>query len=76
MCRCRRTNTAICSGTRTSVLRSPDQNRNWATSPEIVQEKGGKEKRLRDFVIPVGAQLTVDDGEKISAGTILAKIGK
>src|SRR5688572_26000850 len=43
---------------------------------EIVQEKGGKEKRLRDFVIPVGAQLTVDDGEKIGAGTILAKIGR
>ncbi|HEX6159680.1 MAG TPA: DNA-directed RNA polymerase subunit beta', partial [Thermoanaerobaculia bacterium] len=29
---------------------------------EIVQEKGGKEKRVRDFVIPVGAQLTVEDG--------------
>ncbi|HEU5185696.1 MAG TPA: DNA-directed RNA polymerase subunit beta' [Gemmatimonadaceae bacterium] len=43
---------------------------------EIVQEKGGKEKRLRDFVIPVGAQLTVDDGEKIGAGTILAKISR
>jgi DNA-directed RNA polymerase subunit beta' len=43
---------------------------------EIVQEKGGKEKRLRDFVIPVGAQLTVDDGKKIGAGTILAKIGR
>jgi DNA-directed RNA polymerase subunit beta' len=43
---------------------------------EIVQEKGGKEKRLRDFVIPVGAQLTVDDGERIGAGTILAKISR
>ncbi len=43
---------------------------------EIVQEKGGKERRVRDFVIPVGAQLTVDDGQKISAGTTLAKLGR
>jgi DNA-directed RNA polymerase subunit beta' len=43
---------------------------------EIVQEKGGKEKRVRDFVIPVGAQLVVEDGERISAGTILAKISR
>ncbi|HJU89633.1 MAG TPA: DNA-directed RNA polymerase subunit beta', partial [Gemmatimonadaceae bacterium] len=43
---------------------------------EIVQEKGGKEKRVRDFVIPVGAQLTVDDGQQISAGTVLAKISR
>jgi DNA-directed RNA polymerase subunit beta' len=43
---------------------------------EIVQEKGGKEKRVRDFVIPVGAQLTVDDGQQIGAGTVLAKISR
>src|ERR671936_1098603 len=43
---------------------------------EIVQEKGGKERRVRDFVIPVGAQLIVEDGEQISAGTILAKISR
>src|SRR5712671_901253 len=43
---------------------------------EIVETKGGKEKRLRDFVIPVGAQLTVEDGKKVSAGTILAKISR
>lgn len=43
---------------------------------EIVEGKGGKEKRLRDFVIPVGAQLTVEDGKKISAGTIIAKISR
>src|SRR5437868_7611958 len=35
---------------------------------EIVQEKGGKEKRVRDFVIPVGAQLIVEDGQHIYAG--------
>ncbi|HET7632766.1 MAG TPA: DNA-directed RNA polymerase subunit beta' [Gemmatimonadaceae bacterium] len=43
---------------------------------EIVQEKGGKEKRVRDYVIPVGAQLTVEDGQQISAGTNLAKVGR
>src|SRR5687767_1749989 len=41
---------------------------------EIVQEKGGKEKKIRDFIIPVGAQLTVEDSQKISAGTTIAKI--
>ncbi|HEX8724804.1 MAG TPA: DNA-directed RNA polymerase subunit beta', partial [Gemmatimonadaceae bacterium] len=43
---------------------------------EIVQSKGGKDKRVRDYVIPVGAQLTVEDGQKIFAGTILAKVGR
>jgi DNA-directed RNA polymerase subunit beta' len=43
---------------------------------EIIQEKGGKEKRVRDFIIPAGAQIIVEDGQKISAGTTLAKIGR
>ena len=43
---------------------------------EISETKGTKEKRLRDFVIPVGAQLTVEDGKKITAGTILAKVSR
>ena len=43
---------------------------------EIWESKGAKEKRLRDFVIPVGAQLTVEDGKKITAGTIIAKISR
>ena len=43
---------------------------------EIWETKGAKEKRLRDFVIPVGAQLTVKDGERITAGTILAKVSR
>src|SRR5437762_4978575 len=29
---------------------------------EIIEKKGGKEKRLRDFVIAEGAQLSVEDG--------------
>ena len=43
---------------------------------EIWQVKGGKEKRVRDFVIPVGAQLTVQDGQEISAGQILSKVNR
>src|SRR3712207_8924204 len=38
---------------------------------EIWQERGGKEKRVRDFVIPVGAQLTVDDGDRDRKSTRL-----
>src|SRR5687768_14213786 len=40
---------------------------------EIRDRKGNK---LRDFVIPVGAQLTIDDAQEISAGTTLAKISR
>ncbi len=43
---------------------------------EIWETKGAKEKRLRDFVVPVGAQLTVKDGDRITAGTILAKVSR
>ena len=43
---------------------------------EIVQTKGGKEKKVRDFVIPVGAQLVVEDGQDIFAGQTIAKISR
>ena len=43
---------------------------------EIVTAKGGKEKKVRDFVVPEGAQLTVEDGEEVSAGKVLAKISR
>ncbi len=43
---------------------------------EIWQTKGGKEKRIRDFVIPVGAQLIVANGKEITAGTVIAKISR
>jgi DNA-directed RNA polymerase subunit beta' len=35
----------------------------------------GKEK-LREFIVPVGAQLTVRDGENVEPGTTLAKISR
>jgi DNA-directed RNA polymerase subunit beta' len=43
---------------------------------EIWQGKGGKEKKVRDFVIPVGAQLTIEDGQQIFPGETLAKLGR
>src|SRR6202030_4328766 len=43
---------------------------------EVVQKKGDKEKRVRDFVIPEGAQLTVEDGHEVYAGQVLAKVSR
>jgi DNA-directed RNA polymerase subunit beta' len=33
-------------------------------------------RKVRDFVIPVGAQLTVEDGVKIPAGTTISKVNR
>ena len=41
---------------------------------EIWDTKG--KERLREFIVPVGAQLTVRDGEMIEPGTTLAKISR
>ncbi len=43
---------------------------------EIVQTKNGKELKVRDYVIPEGAQLTIDDGAEVVAGNTLAKISR
>jgi len=43
---------------------------------EVVQTKGGKERKVRDFVVPEGSQLTVEDGEEVTAGQTLAKISR
>jgi DNA-directed RNA polymerase subunit beta' len=43
---------------------------------EIWQTKSGKDQRIRDFVIPVGAQLTIEDGEQVTPGVVLAKISR
>jgi DNA-directed RNA polymerase subunit beta' len=40
---------------------------------EIVDGKG---KKLREFIVPVGAQLLVHDGEKVKPGDTLAKISR
>ncbi|HEX6177581.1 MAG TPA: DNA-directed RNA polymerase subunit beta', partial [Thermoanaerobaculia bacterium] len=41
---------------------------------EIWDKSGGQ--KLREFIVPVGAQLTVRDGEKVDPGTTLAKISR
>ncbi|HXV86960.1 MAG TPA: DNA-directed RNA polymerase subunit beta', partial [Gemmatimonadales bacterium] len=43
---------------------------------EIVQKKGDRERKVRDYVIPEGAQLTVDDEQDVHAGQVLAKISR
>jgi DNA-directed RNA polymerase subunit beta' len=43
---------------------------------EIVQKKGKTERRVRNYVVPEGAQLTVEDGAKVFAGQTLAKISR
>jgi len=35
-----------------------------------------KNEKLKEFIIPVGAQLTVQDGDKVNAGDTLAKISR
>ncbi|MFW6206400.1 MAG: DNA-directed RNA polymerase subunit beta' [Gemmatimonadota bacterium] len=42
---------------------------------EIWDKKKGGE-RLREFIVPVGAQLTMEDADKIEAGETLAKISR
>ncbi|MBI2403258.1 MAG: DNA-directed RNA polymerase subunit beta' [Gemmatimonadetes bacterium] len=43
---------------------------------EIIQKKGDRERKVRDYVIPEGAQLTVEDGGDVHGGQILAKISR
>ena len=43
---------------------------------EIWQSKGGKERKVRDFVMPVGAVLLAEHGQKIHAGETIAKISR
>jgi DNA-directed RNA polymerase subunit beta' len=41
---------------------------------QILEEK--KDKKLREFIVPVGAQLTVRDGDVVQPGATLAKISR
>ncbi|NIR75922.1 MAG: DNA-directed RNA polymerase subunit beta', partial [Gemmatimonadetes bacterium] len=41
-----------------------------------IWDKKKKGDRLREFIVPVGAQLTVQDGEKVDPGQTLAKISR
>jgi DNA-directed RNA polymerase subunit beta' len=42
----------------------------------MIEIRDGKNKKLREFIVPVGAQLTVHDGEKVQLGHTLAKISR
>jgi DNA-directed RNA polymerase subunit beta' len=44
--------------------------------PMIEIWSAGEKEKLREFIVPVGAQLTVRDGDKIEPGTTLAKISR
>ena len=63
------------TGLRQRVI-TEDRDKRLHPHIEIWQVKGGKEKKVRDFVIPVGAQLVVEDGQEIGAGQIVAKISR
>jgi DNA-directed RNA polymerase subunit beta' len=53
------------------------EDRDKKLHPHIeIWSKGSKEKKIRDFVIPVGAQLTIEDGQDIFPGDTLAKLGR
>src|SRR5258705_11917784 len=43
---------------------------------EVVQKKGDKEKRVRGFVIPEGAQLMIEECQEAEAGQVLAKVSR
>ncbi len=52
------------------------EDRDKKLHPHIEIWDEGNDRKVRDFVIPVGAQLTVADGAEISAGTTIAKVGR
>jgi DNA-directed RNA polymerase subunit beta' len=41
-----------------------------------IQKKTKKDEKQREFIVPVGAQLTVRDGDEINPGDIIAKISR
>ncbi len=41
-----------------------------------IQIKDDKGEKLREFIVPVGAQLTVQDGQEVEPGATLAKISR
>ena len=53
------------------------EDRNKKLHPTIQIWGGGKKaKKLREFIVPVGAQLIVKDGEAVTPGGTLAKISR
>jgi DNA-directed RNA polymerase subunit beta' len=52
-----------------------DRDKKLHPTVQIV-EKGDSEKKLREFIMPVGAQLTITDGQEVVPGDTMAKISR
>jgi DNA-directed RNA polymerase subunit beta' len=52
------------------------EDRDKKLHPHIEIWDEANDRKVRDFVIPVGAQLTVSDGTIIGAGVTIAKVGR
>ncbi len=52
------------------------EDRDKKLHPHIEIWDEAQDRKVRDFVVPVGAQLTLEDGAHISAGTIIAKVNR
>ena len=52
------------------------EDRDKKLHPHIEIWDVAQDRKTRDFVIPVGAQLTVDNGARVSAGTIISKVNR
>jgi len=50
-----------------------DREKTYHPHIEIIGEKG---KKIRDYIIPTGAHLQVNDGDQVGAGTVLAKLSR
>ncbi len=42
----------------------------------VIRKKSKKGEKLREFIVPVGAQLTAKDGEEVELGDTIAKISR
>jgi DNA-directed RNA polymerase subunit beta' len=63
------------TGLRQRVI-TEDRDRKLHPHIEIVQQRGKTARRVRNYVVPEGAQLTVEDGQEIHAGQTIAKISR
>jgi DNA-directed RNA polymerase subunit beta' len=59
---------------RRQLVITEDRQKKLHPTIEILDKSSGE--RLREFIVPVGAQLTVRDGEEVTPGTTLAKIAR
>jgi len=59
---------------RRQLVITEDRQKRLHPTIEILDAESGE--RLREFIVPVGAQLTVRDEEEVSPGTTLAKIAR